>query len=241
VRGNGLRAAAYIGVADLHPQVADVMLAALAEEGVAAYASPVTSARGLLMPTQFPSGPTDRLYVDRDAQEIAWRVLDEHLPGARAELEHVQVEAAPSRSADEAGDQPAERVDDETWGQIVALFHTGDAASRWPDAENLAAEKATVDPAPAVPRAPISRQQPERDDHYHPPAPPPLPTADSTARAAWAGVIGGPLLFLLAILLDWDLASWAQLAGVAALVVGFVTLVTRMRDGSDDSDDGAVV
>ena len=37
VRGNGLRAAAYIGVADLHPQVADVMLAALADEGVAAY------------------------------------------------------------------------------------------------------------------------------------------------------------------------------------------------------------
>ena len=73
--------------------------------------------------------------------------------------------------------------------------------------------------------------------------PPPLPVADQATRLAWAGVIGGPVLFILALLLDWELASWAQLAGVTGLVVGFVTLVARMRDETpdDDPDNGAVV
>ena len=69
----------------------------------------------------------------------------------------------------------------------------------------------------------------------------PCRSADQTTRLAWAGVIGGPLLFILALLLDWELASWAQLAGVTGLVVGFVTLVARMRDADDHPDDGAVV
>jgi hypothetical protein len=80
-------------------------------------------------------------------------------------------------------------------------------------------------------------------DHYVPPPPPPLPTADRTARIAWAGVIGGPVLFLIALVLGWELSGWVQLAGVAALVGGFITLVTRLPDrhDEDDTDHGAVV
>jgi len=275
MRENGLQAAAYVAVLDLHPQVADVMLEALAAEGVAAYASPVGGNRGLLLPTQFPAGPLDRLFVDREAYDTARRVLDEHLPSARAELEHAPAEAAArtgsgeeSVSAEptepvEPGAPSREPVDDETWSKIVATFHGGaleraavepadDSLTRpapagpnqaWPEAEDLGADGPTESPPKRSSNRPATARVPQDEDHYQPPPPPPLPVADQTTRLAWAGVIGGPLLFILALLLDWDLASWAQLAGVTALVVGFVTLVARMRDDTpeDDPDNGAVI
>lgn len=293
MRENGLRAAAYVAVIDLHPQVADVMLEALAAEGVAAYAAPVGSARGILLPAQFPTGPLDRLFVDRDAYDSARRVLDQNLPRARAELEPAPVEAsARATTGDEAGpteapDHGRDLVDDDTWSRIVATFH-GDALNRpvdqtrggeptvaapvepgqpgsgqaesgptgparaWPEAEDLAED---TDDAPALRRSggtpgpgssgptPREQQHAAELDRYEPPLPPPLPVADQATRLAWAGVIGGPVLFILALLLDWELASWAQLAGVTGLVVGFVTLVARMRDEApdDDPDNGAVV
>jgi len=257
MRENGLRAAAYVAVADLHPQLADLMLDALADEGVAAYASPPPSAsgRGLTMPTQLPSGPVDRLWVDRDATATARRVLDDRLPELRAELERASVESMSGRQ-----DRPRDPdttpggvlVDDDTWAAIIATYRADSAArpdlldpaageATSPSADDTAAEawpeELTLVPPPRL------RLPDDPGDHYEPPLPPPLPTADTTTRMAWAGVIGGPLLFLLSILLNWDLDSWAQLAGVAAMVVGFVTLVARMRDGGDDydSDNGAVV
>ena len=267
VRENGLRAAAYVAVVDLHPQVADLMLEALAAEGIAAYASPVGSNRGLLLPAQFPTGPLDRLFVDREAYDTARRVLDEHLPSARTGLGPGPVEAAARTGAGDgsvsAEPEPREPnrdpVDDETWSRIVATFHGGalerpalepgdDSPVRptppgpgWPDAEDLDADAWSESMPRRATNPPAAAGAPRDDDRYEPPPPPPLPTADQTTRLAWAGVIGGPLLFILALLLDWDLASWAQLAGVAALVVGFVTLVARMRDADDDPDNGAVV
>ena len=271
MRENGLRAAAYVAVLDLHPQVADVMLEALAAEGVAAYAAPVASNRGLMLPSQFPTGPLDRLFVDREAYDTARRVLDEHLPSARAELEPAPVEAGARAGA---GDEPAgetaettepvepnrEPVDDETWSKIVATFHGGaldrppvDQAAAtappaapppgWPVAEDLDDDGADDDRPLRASSPPAPSRTPADEDRYVPPPPPPLPVADQTTRLAWAGVVGGPTLFILALLLDWELASWAQLAGVAGLVVGFVTLVARMRDGppDDDPDHGAVV
>lgn len=270
VRENGLRAAAYVAVIDLHPQVADAMLEALEAEGVAAYAAPVASNRGLLLPTQFPTGPLDRLFVDRDAYDTAKRVLDEHLSGARDGFEPEPVEMT-ARTA--AGDEPPadfsesiesgrDPVDDETWEKIIATFHgagleppkegvgpgvptravAAGSSQAWPDAEDLDPD-ATSEAAPLRATAPAGSGRAQSEDRYVPPPPPPLPVADQTTRLAWAGVIGGPTLFILALLLDWDLASWAQLAGVAALVVGFVTLVARMRDDApdDDPDNGAVV
>lgn len=328
MRENGLRAAAYVAVVDLHPQVADAMLSALAANGVAAYATPVPGSRGLLMPAQFPTGPVDRLYVDRDAQDAAAQVLDAHLDEARDELEHVpsepptrdagkgatdrpdgatsavaDVPAAPTRSdgsvgTDDTGDtrgdthgddhgdahgdtdlpdaeMPGEvataeppdtpttrretddgapgrrapdHVDDDTWGRIVASFHGGSADRAWPESEDVSSPTAertepTVVRRPLVNPAPATPARVDPADRFVPPLPPPLPMADSTTRMAWAGVVGGPLLFLLALLLDWQLASWAQLAGVAGLVGGFITLVARMRDDNDGhgGDQGAIV
>lgn len=258
MRENGLRAAAYVAVADLHPQLADLMLDALADEGVAAYASPPPSAsgRGLTMPTQLPSGPVDRLWVDRDATATARRVLDDRLPELRAELERASVESMnsrPERPRDPDTTPGGVLVDDDTWAEIIASYRAESAARPdqvdHADGQPASSSPADLDATEAWPEErtlgsdPSRRVSDDPGDHYEPPPPPPLPTADSTTRMAWAGVIGGPLLFLLSIFLEWDLASWAKLAGVAAMVVGFVTLVARMRDGGDDydPDNGAVV
>lgn len=258
MRENGLRAAAYVAVADLHPQLADLMLDALADEGVAAYASPPPSAsgRGLTMPTQLPAGPVDRLWVDRDATATARRVLDDRLPELRAELERASTDSAPTRPErprDPDTTPGGVLVDDDTWAAIIASYRaesaTGPARSDpvRPDASSRSSADGPPDAWPEEARASIGNSlvRPADDpaDHYEPPPPPPLPTADTTTRMAWAGVIGGPLLFLLSVFLEWNLSDLAKLAGVAAMVVGFVTLVARMRDGGDDNDpdNGAVV
>ncbi|MFG2885001.1 hypothetical protein ACGFYV_22370 [Streptomyces sp. NPDC048297] len=82
------------------------------------------------------------------------------------------------------------------------------------------------------------------EGHFVPPEPPPLPYADTTARFAWLGVVGGPLLLLLAVLLGWQMTWWLTTLGVGGFLGGFVTLVTRMRTDDDEDGDpgrGAVV
>lgn len=249
MRENGLRATAYVAVADLHPQLADVMLETLADEGIAAYASPPPSGRGLAMPTQFPTGPVDRLWVDRDAIAAARRILDDRLPELRAELERADTDSASERA--EHGDNPdtvpgGVLVDDDTWAAIIASYRADSASGHaWPNAQDDPSSSERPAGAAEWPEERIVRRpKPPEDptDHFEPPPPPPLPTADSTTRLAWAGVLGGPVLLLLSVMLDWDLASWAQVVAVGAMVGGFVTLVARMRDGSDEeSDDGGAV
>ncbi|MDQ0990417.1 hypothetical protein [Streptomyces sp. V3I7] len=75
------------------------------------------------------------------------------------------------------------------------------------------------------------------EGHFVPPEPPPLPAADTTAKFAWLGVVGGPILLLLAILLGWEMTWWLATLGIGGFLGGFVTLVTRMRT-DDDEDDG---
>ncbi|WP_369246023.1 hypothetical protein [Streptomyces sp. R41] len=86
----------------------------------------------------------------------------------------------------------------------------------------------------------------DEDDegHFVPPEPPPLPTADTTAKFAWLGVIGGPILLLLAVLLGWDMTWWLTTLGIGGFLGGFATLVMRMKTDDEDGDDpgrGAVV
>ncbi|MFE3492510.1 hypothetical protein ACFXOS_05295 [Streptomyces sp. NPDC059175] len=82
------------------------------------------------------------------------------------------------------------------------------------------------------------------EGHFVPPEPPPLPEADATAKFAWLAVIGGPVLLLLAVLLQWDMTWWLTTLCVGGFLGGFVTLVARMPHGDDEDDDpgrGAVV
>ncbi|MDH6216435.1 hypothetical protein [Streptomyces pseudovenezuelae] len=86
----------------------------------------------------------------------------------------------------------------------------------------------------------------DEDDegHFVPPEPPPLPAADVTAKFAWLGVIGGPLLLLLAVLLGWDMTWWLTTVGIGGFLGGFATLVMRMKTDDEDEGDpgrGAVV
>ncbi|MEU6401755.1 hypothetical protein [Streptomyces sp. NPDC046985] len=81
-------------------------------------------------------------------------------------------------------------------------------------------------------------------DHFVPPEPPPLPEADATAKFAWLGVVGGPVLLLLAVLLGWEMTWWLTTLCVGGFLGGVVTLVARMNPGDDEDDDpgrGAVV
>ncbi|MCH0566409.1 MULTISPECIES: hypothetical protein [unclassified Streptomyces] len=105
--------------------------------------------------------------------------------------------------------------------------------------------------APGVGPRDYSLSEPSEDDldeddegHFVPPEPPPLPESDTTARFAWLGVIGGPVLLLLAVLLGWDMTWWLTTLCVGGFLGGFATLVMRMRtddDGTDDPGRGAVV
>ncbi|MDX2907491.1 hypothetical protein PV517_02120 [Streptomyces griseiscabiei] len=74
------------------------------------------------------------------------------------------------------------------------------------------------------------------EGHFVPPEPPPLPEADATSKFAWLGVIGGPVLLLLAVLLGWEMTWWLTTVGIGGFLGGFATLVMRMK--GDDEDDG---
>ncbi|MFJ8532620.1 hypothetical protein [Streptomyces sp. NPDC093591] len=105
--------------------------------------------------------------------------------------------------------------------------------------------------APGVGPRDYSVPEPTEDDfdaddegHFVPPEPPPLPTADATAKFAWLAVIGGPVLLLLAVLLGWDMTWWLATLGIGGFLGGFATLVMRMKTDDDEDDDpgrGAVV
>ncbi|MFG1859654.1 hypothetical protein [Microbispora bryophytorum] len=154
--------------------------------------------------------------------------------------------------------------EDEVWRQIVASFNeTAEDASAeqpWPDRENVTEEPdageddgATGDAAPGDGIRDDDgtgdgtgevRASAPSDDHYIPPAPPPLPHGDTLSRLSWLALFGGPAYLLLAALLQWPMDGWIVFAAVAAFIAGFVILVVRMGDGPPaDSgwDDGAVV
>ena len=95
---------------------------------------------------------------------------------------------------------------------------------------------------PVTPSMPAELDEPE--EHFVPEPPPPLPEADRITRLAWAGLVGGPALIILAALMGIGLEGWVVVLALAAFLGGFATLVARMRDRRDDDDgwhDGAVI
>ncbi|MFJ9160543.1 hypothetical protein ACIRPS_27490 [Streptomyces griseoviridis] len=94
-----------------------------------------------------------------------------------------------------------------------------------------------VGPRDYTPKEPAEGDFDEDDEgHFVPPEPPPLPDADATAKFAWLGLIGGPVLLLVAVLLGWDMTWWLATLCIGGFLGGFATLVVRM--GPDDEDDG---
>ncbi|MFI5665637.1 hypothetical protein [Streptomyces sp. NPDC051704] len=87
--------------------------------------------------------------------------------------------------------------------------------------------------------------EPDETDEGHFVQPEPeLPQADTTAKFAWLAVVGGPVLLLVAVLLQWDMTWWLTTLGIGGFLGGFATLIARMSQGDDEDDDpgrGAVV
>ncbi|MGW1911054.1 hypothetical protein ACWCQS_10100 [Streptomyces sp. NPDC002076] len=101
-----------------------------------------------------------------------------------------------------------------------------------------------VGPRDHTPPEPSEADFDEDDEGHFVPPDPPLPEADTTAKFAWLGVVGGPVLLLLAVLLGWDMTWWLTTLGIGGFLGGFATLVMRMRTDDDEDDDpgrGAVV
>ena len=99
-------------------------------------------------------------------------------------------------------------------------------------------------------RGPVARGvpadgTPAEEEHFIPPAPPPLPKLDPMAKGAWVALFGGPGYLMVATAAGWSVSGLAAFCAVAAFVAGFAILVLRMHDsgpgGPDDGDDGAVV
>jgi len=104
---------------------------------------------------------------------------------------------------------------------------------RPPAAHSVRPRQAPADPAPAD------------DEHFVPPAPPPLPKLDSITKGAWAALFGGPGYLVVATVAGWPVSGITAFCAVAAFVTGFALLVLRMNEPGpgdpDDGDDGAVV
>ncbi|WP_030145037.1 hypothetical protein [Spirillospora albida] len=267
-RGNGLTADDYAPLADLAPHLADAMLTALGEAGVAAYAASPPGA-------DEPGDDLDRLYVDAAMKPAAEGILRNHLTRLRdaagrgegadradadADLPDIDVNdpAAPGHAQERGADSApglAERDEDAIWAEIVAGFDTAPEGDEvpWPDQENIdepaAPPREGDDRTGRLPAARVIRPAdthgipPDEDDegHYLPPPPPPLPAADPLTKGAWIALVGGPVYLLVTVILDWEVPGWAAFLAVAAFIGGFVTLVLRMGDEPRDPDDGAVV
>jgi hypothetical protein len=154
-RGNGLSADAYAPLIDLTPELADAMLTALREAGIAAYASssasPTSSAAAAASAAAVAETagdrdteePLDRLYVDTSMRSTAESLLHSHLTRLRDEIApgSETLDAVDIDTVDVGGKtgEPAEQDDEAVWAEIVASFESApeDGATPWPDEENI--------------------------------------------------------------------------------------------------------
>ncbi len=80
----------------------------------------------------------------------------------------------------------------------------------------------------------------EREEHFVPPEPPPLPLPPPARLLAWIGLFGVPSFVLVALVAKLNLSGWMGLLLMVWFVGGFVFLVASMRPGpGEDHDDGA--
>lgn len=153
----------------------------------------------------------------------------------------------------DANDDSDDEADDRPKAAKGGQDEPGDKGGEPKEDEPARPLGSSVSFAPGVGGGPRDYSAPEPTDddfdtddegHFVPPEPPPLPAADATAKFAWLGVVGGPILLLLAVLLGWDMTWWLATLGIGGFLGGFATLVMRMKTDDDEDDDpgrGAVV
>jgi hypothetical protein len=223
-RDNGLDATLWSPLRDVDPRVGEHLLDLLATQGIAAYLEPAADVGPYTRTVFLPSPPSDRLYVDRTRRGDARALL----------AQHADVLAEPVAAAPPAATPLTD--DDAEFARIVAAFEaehgpaTGPAEEPRNDPPPPPAELSVLDTLDAL----------DAQDHYEPPPPPPLPVLAPATLYALLLIAAGVLLVVRPATLRLSVDVGLVL-GAAAVLGGVVLLVSRMRDRSDDGDDGAVV
>jgi hypothetical protein len=269
MRDNGLTASAYTSMGGIDPLVAEPVLAALAEAGIAAYA--VAPGEGNASPSAATSEPTAEPTAESDGESASAEAdvpkkADVDAPEKKAEpaekvaagFDEIFVAADSTEQARGVIDRSAE---DAEWKSLVEQFnapsapgHSTTPVPRWPVSEDV--DENSYEPLIDVPAGlivgdtdedppeePPARRTDDPHDHFVPPEPPRGPRLDWISRAAWLGLFGGPALLILAALFDFGTGRITTIA-VVGFIAGFLTLVIRMKDRlppEDTPDDGAVV
>jgi hypothetical protein len=226
-RDNGLDAALWSPLRDVDPRIGEHLLDLLSAVGIAAYLEPSADVEPYTRTVSLPSPPSDRLFVDRSRRAEARTVIDEHVP--RADVR----EPGEARTAQPgAGPAAARRKVDEDaeWARIVAAFEA--------EHGHTVVEDGPVDVPPPPPHELPVLDRP--DEHYEPPPPPPLPVPAPASLYAVLLIAAGVLLLGAPGIVNLS-ADLGLVLGVGAIGGGAAMLVSRMRDRSDDGDDGAVV
>jgi hypothetical protein len=194
------------------------------------------------------AGAGDELYVDSAAAARAREVVRRRTEDAEWEslIEQFNAPDEPAVGGiprwpsieDVEADQP-----DPSGGGTTSRTPVTDAAGSVVD--EMAAEYPGRE-AKAEAEAEAEEERRERvEARYIPPEPARGPRLDWISRAAWAGVLGGPLLLVLAAILDLGSSSRVTVIALIGFAGGFLTLVARMKDrdtdGTGGPDDGAVV
>jgi hypothetical protein len=188
------------------------------------------------------------MYVDADAVDRGREIVRRASDDAEFAALVAQLETADDPTAEHPW-PAAEDLDDEP---RTATAVSGPSGTEQTGTETGTESTGTEPPSDAVRAADEAEEQrvrreadrSEEHDHYVPPEPAPAPKLDWISRLAWTGLIGGPVVLVLAAVLDIGRGGRMLAFALLAFVAGFLTLVFRMKDRppiDDTPDDGAVV
>jgi hypothetical protein len=210
---NGLVAAAYVPLTDVAPQLVSALLTALGRARIPAYVAST------------PSDEALRLFVAAEERADARTIV--------ASVIRAAGQAPPPHRND-----PLAGIDtDAEFERLIADWHV-DTHNAIRDAER--ALTAEDDEWRARLEKDAAAEQPLwlDDDHYVPPAPPPLPRL--APQTVLAMVIIALSVLLLALGGELGVAGRLTLVlGICGVLLGAGILVSRLRDRRDDDDDGA--
>jgi hypothetical protein len=227
-RDNGLDALLWSPLRDVDPRVGEHLLDVLEAADIAAYLEPSADVGPYTRTVSLPSPPADRLFVDRSRVAEARALVAE-------QVGHDERPAPPPPGP--AGGQVPERAavradldEDAEWRRIVAAFEVEHGRAAVADEPSVA--------PPPPPHEPAVLDRP--DEHFEPPVPPPLPVPAPASLYAVLLVAAGVLLVGAPGVLRLS-ADAGLVVGLVLIAGGVAMLVSRMRERSDDGDDGAVV
>jgi hypothetical protein len=267
-RDNGLDADRYVPLLDVDPRVGEHLLDVLRLAGVPAYLEPSMDVEPYTRSASVPSPPTDRLWVDRERRDTARDIITaETSTGGTPDPD--AIDDLPSRGLTDPDEELAWRDivarydrDDSARGGVPPWPVAEDLdrpRPPGPEAGRAAPPGAGDRPEPPAAGGPARGRasraaHPGRppghpgadggadpEEHYIPPAPPPIPRLSKQAVVALILIAVGTVLLLSPQAVGFSAQSGLAL-GVVSLVSAGGLLVLRLReDRHDDPDDGAVL